>query len=133
MCSTSMFTCIMAMVPSFLIFFSIFIFKLFFTIITDFWIFIWFSCSYLLITSLFFILKLIIFFACSLKDSQNFFMQFPPLYTSCLFSMSLNDDIQYLKNLKNLKECVHLLLLQMTFQDYFCIHSFFIIKGSRSA
>ena len=29
---------------------------------------------------------------CSLKDSQNFFMQSLPLYTSCLFSMLLNDD-----------------------------------------
>ena len=30
---------------------------------------------------------------CSLKDSQNFFMQSLSLYTSCLFSMPLNDDI----------------------------------------
>ena len=33
------------------------------------------------------------FIACSLKDSQNFFIQSLPLYTSCLFSMLLNDDI----------------------------------------
>ena len=31
--------------------------------------------------------------ACSLKDSQNFFIQSLSLYTSCLFSMLLNDDI----------------------------------------
>ena len=30
---------------------------------------------------------------CSLKDSQNFFMQTLPRYTSCLFSMLLNDNI----------------------------------------
>ena len=30
---------------------------------------------------------------CSLKDSQNVFMQPLPLYISCLFSMLLNDDI----------------------------------------
>ena len=30
---------------------------------------------------------------CSLKDSQNFFLQSLPLCTSCLFSMFLNDDI----------------------------------------
>ena len=47
----------------------------------------------LLETSFFFILKLIIFIACSLKDSQNFFMQSLPLCTSCLFPMILNDDI----------------------------------------
>ena len=29
----------------------------------------------------------------SLKDSQNFFTQSLPLYTSCLFSVLLNDDI----------------------------------------
>ena len=39
----------------------------------------------------YFFLKLIISFACSLKDLQNFLMQSLPLYTSCLFSMLLND------------------------------------------
>ena len=34
-----------------------------------------------------------IFIACSLKDSQNFFAQSLPLYTSGLFSMLLNNDI----------------------------------------
>ena len=29
----------------------------------------------------------------SLKYTQNFFMQFFPLYTSCLFSTLLDDDI----------------------------------------
>ena len=38
-------------------------------------------------------LKLIIVIACSLKNPQNFFMQSVPPYTSCLFSMLLNDDI----------------------------------------
>ena len=31
--------------------------------------------------------------ACSLKDSENFFIQSLPLYTSWLFSMLLKDDI----------------------------------------
>ena len=30
---------------------------------------------------------------CSLKDSQNVFVQSLPLYASCLFSMLLNGDI----------------------------------------
>ena len=43
----------------------------------------------LLITSFFF-LRLIIFIACPLKKSQNFFMQSLSLYTSCLFFMLLD-------------------------------------------
>ena len=30
---------------------------------------------------------------CSLTNSQNFFIQSLPLYTSCLFSMLLSEDI----------------------------------------
>ena len=37
--------------------------------------------------------KLIISIACSFKDSQNFFMQISPLYTSWLFLMLPNDDM----------------------------------------
>ena len=37
--------------------------------------------------------KLIIFIALFLKDSQKFFMRYLPLYTSCLFSVSSNNDI----------------------------------------
>ena len=33
------------------------------------------------------------FIVCSLKNPQNFFMQFLPLHTSCLLSMLFNDDI----------------------------------------
>ena len=47
----------------------------------------------LLITLFFSFLKLIIFIVCSLKDSQNFFMQSLPQHTSCLFSILLNEDI----------------------------------------
>ena len=36
---------------------------------------------------IFFLIKLIIFVACSLKDSQNSFMLSLPLYKSCLFPM----------------------------------------------
>ena len=48
------------------------------------------SPTLLLMTSF---LKLIIFNACSIKDSKKLFMQFLSLYTSRLFSMLLNDDI----------------------------------------
>ena len=87
MCSTSIFSCVMTMISNFRIFFffQIFIFKFFFTNIIDFCIFIWFLCFFIN-NFIFFLLKLIIFIVCSLKNSQNFFMQSLPLYTSCLFS-----------------------------------------------
>ena len=47
----------------------------------------------LLLTISFFILKLIIFITCSLKDSQKFFWQSLFLYTPSLFSMLQNEDI----------------------------------------
>ena len=53
------------------------------------------SAALLSITSFF--LKLIISVVCSLEDSQSFFMQFLPLYTSCLFSMVLNVNISDIK------------------------------------
>ena len=73
--STSTFPCIMTMITNFMIvfIFQIFIFKF--------------------INLIFFFLKLIIFIACSLKNSQNFFIQSLPLYISCLFSMLLKEDI----------------------------------------
>ena len=40
---------------------------------------------------IFFLFKISYFIACSLKDSQNVFMESLPLYTSCLFSMLLNE------------------------------------------
>ena len=47
----------------------------------------------LLIISSFFLFKTNYFIVCSLKNSQNFFRQSLSLYTSCLFSMLLNQDI----------------------------------------
>ena len=47
----------------------------------------------LFVTSFFFFLKLIISNAYSPKNSQNLFMQSLSLYESCLFTMSLDDDI----------------------------------------
>ena len=92
--STSVFPCIMAMISNFTIIFvfQISIFKFFFTNTTvlcienD-------SCCSFVNNFIFFVLKLIIFIACSLKDSQYFFIQSLPLYTSCLYFMLLNDDI----------------------------------------
>ena len=48
----------------------------------------------LLLNSFIFVfLKLIICTACFLNNWQNFFMQSLPQYTSCLFSLLLNEDI----------------------------------------
>ena len=81
------------MISNFAIFFvfQIFIFTFFFKNITDCCICIWFLVLFLLI--FFFFLRSIIFIWWSLKDSQNFFMQSLPQYTSCFFSMLLNYDI----------------------------------------
>ena len=96
--SSSIFPCIITMISNFTIFFifQIFIFKFFLANITDLCIS-YNSCCSFVDNFIFFFLKLIIFIACSLKDSQNFFMQFLPLYISCLFSMLLNEDIVDIK------------------------------------
>ena len=46
-----------------------------------------------LLLIIFFLFKITIFIACFLQDSQDFFIKSLPLYTLCLFSMLLNDDI----------------------------------------
>ena len=56
------------------------------------------SCCSFVNRIIFFFSKLIIFMVCFLRDSQNFFKQTSPLYTSCLFSISSNVriiDIEY--------------------------------------
>ena len=92
----SILPCIMIMIFNFTIFFifPIFIFKPFFTNIIDFSFSYDSSCSFVN-NFIFFFLKLNIFVACSIKDSQKpFHAVFTSvLYTSCLFSMLLNDDI----------------------------------------
>ena len=70
--------------------FQIFIFKLLFTNV---FAFSYGSCSSFVNSFIFFFLKLIIYIACFLKDSQNYCVQSLALYTSCLFSTLLNDDI----------------------------------------
>ena len=94
MWSTSIFPCIMTIISNFTIFFifQLFIFKFFFTNIT-FLHFLMIPTALFVNNFIFFFLKLVIFNACFLKDSQNFFIQSLPLYTSCLFSMLLNKDI----------------------------------------
>ena len=59
--------------------------------------------SALLLITFFILLKLIIFLACSLKNSQNIFIQSFPLYTSCLFSI--------------------IMLVFYTFRWWYCRHS----------
>ena len=59
-----------------------------------------------------------------LKNSQNFLMQSLALYTSHLFSTLLNEDFV---DIRILMEYVHLLFLQMNFQDYFYIHGSFLL------
>ena len=60
---------------------------------------------------------------CSLKDSQNLFKQYLPLYTSC-FSVLLNEDIVHIEKPDGI---FLLILLKMNFQDYFYIHQSFLL------
>ena len=84
----------------------------------------------LLKTSFFFLLKSIIFKACFFKDSQNFFIQSLPLFTSCLFSMLLNDDI--LDTEKPDGICLPIFVMN-EFLGLFLHSSVFSIEHSRSA
>ena len=86
--------------------------------------------AFLLITSFSFFLELIIFITCSLKDSQNFFIQSLPLYTSFLFSVLLNDDIVDIK--KPDGTCSPTFVVN-EFSGLFLHPSIFSIKHSRSA
>ena len=90
--STSIFSCIITLIPNLTIIFifSMFIVKVLFKYITNFKAYDF--CCYFDNNVIFFFLKLIIFIVCSFKDSQNLFMQSLPLYTSCFFSMLLNYD-----------------------------------------
>ena len=74
---------------------------------------------------IFFFLKLIILIECSLKDSQNFFMKSLPLYTSCLFSMLLNNDIVDIEKSDGI--CL-LTFVVYEFLGLFHIHQSFLLK-----
>ena len=67
---------------------------------------------------------------CSLKDLQNLFMQSLPQYTSCLFSVLLNDDIADIEKLDG----IYSLTFVVDQFSVFFLHSLiFSIKHSRSA
>ena len=128
MYNTSLFPCIMTMMSNFSIFF---ILKIFILCILCIHIFL---CKYnrllhfymipaALLFIIHFFLKKIIFMKCSLKDSQNLFKQYLPLYTSC-FSVLLNEDIVHTEKPDGI---FLLILLKMNFQDYFYIHQSFLL------
>ena len=56
-----------------------------------------------------------------IQSSANFFIKSLPLYTSCLYSMLLNEDITVIE------KPVPLLLFWINFQDYFYIHQYFLL------
>ena len=91
MCSTSVFTSVMKMVPNFAIGFiiSVFMFELFLQVQKIF-VFSYDSCCSFVNGIIFVFSELIVFFASSPKDSQNFFIQSSPLYKSFLFSIPSN-------------------------------------------
>ena len=84
----------------------------------------------LLLTSFFSFLELMVFIACSLKNSENFFIQSLPLYTSCLFSMVLKEDIVDIEKPDGI--CSHNFVVD-DILGLFLHHSIFSIINSRSA
>ena len=79
---------------------------------------------------MFFLFKINYFLVCSLKNSQNFFIQSLPLYASCLFSMLLNEDIVDLKKPHGI---CSLTFIVDEFSRLFLHPSIFCIVHSRSA
>ena len=80
-----------------------------------------------LLITFFFYFKQIIFIACSLKDSKNFFVQSLPLYLPLLFSLLLDDH-----NVDNEKLDG---ICSPTFIDDFpglVLRPYFFMKDSRS-
>ena len=125
--SSSIFSCIIKMVSHVTIFFifQIFILNFFVLQIQQVLVFSCDSCCSFVNNFIFSFLKLIIFIVCSFKDSQHFFIQPLPLYTLCLYSMLLNDDVL---DIENLMEYVRLLLLWINFQDCFYIYQSFLLN-----
>ena len=127
--STSVFSYIMTMISNFHIFhvsnnyFQVFLYKY-----NRFFHFLWFL-QFFLNNFTFLFLKLIIFIASSLKDSQNFFIKSFPLHISCLFSMLLNDDIVAIK--KPDRRCSHISVVD-EFSGFYLHPSIYFIKHSRS-
>ena len=81
--------------------------------------------SRLLIISIFFLLKSVIFNACFLKVSQNFFMHSLPQYTSWSFSISFKDNIVNTEKLDGI--CLHTFVVD-DFSRLFLHPSIFRIK-----
>ena len=121
--SHPIFLCIMTMTTNFTIFFIFHMFIFNFSFLYD-------SCCSFVNNFSFFFLKLIISIACSVKDSQNFFMESLPLYTSWLFSMLLNDDIV---DIQNPDDTCSVTFVVREFSGLFFHPSVFSIKLSRSA
>ena len=128
--STSILLYIMAMISNFTIFF--YLSHIYFqNLLYKYNKFLYFHiipAALLLTTSLFF--RLNIFIVCSLKDSQNVFIQYLPLYKSFKFSMFLNGDIVDIENPTGI---CSLTFVVDEFSGLFLHLSIFSIKHSRSA
>ena len=83
----------------------------------------------LLITS-FLSFFFVIFCAYSLTYSQNFFIQYLPVYTLCLFSMLLNEDIVDIEKLDGICSFI---FVGNKFSGLFLHPSVFFITHSRFA
>ena len=130
MCSTSVFPSIITMISNFTIFFifEIFIFKFFFTNVTDFWFL--YDCCWSFVNNFIFFNFKINYFLCMLSSGFiKLFMQSLPRYTSCLFSMLLNEGIVDIE--KPYGIC-SLTFVEDDFAGFFLHPSIFSIIHSRS-
>ena len=131
MSSLSIFTCVMTMVPTFMIFLSLLYLSSYFRLQMqqNLSFSYGFCCSF--VNNFFLcLLKLIIFIGYSLQDSQNLFIQFLILYTSRLFSLYLYKHIMDIEKPHGI--CSRTLVVD-NFWGLFLHPSIFSINDSRPA
>ena len=130
-CWACIFFSIMAMISKFSIIFAFReLFKdVFCTNTTYFYILVWFYSSSVN-SNIFVFSKPIIFFACSLKEAQNFFIQSFPRYKVCLFSIWSNLQIVYIEYSQG--TCSPIFSVEDS-SGLFAHLSIFLLKDSMSA
>ena len=132
MCCVSVFTCIVAMVSNFsLIIIIIFLQAFYESFSTNVTFLMWFSFLLLLMTTYFFFSESVIFFVCSLKDSQLFhtifFCEIDYIY--CQYDqthkiLTLNDHKEFVQEFSGLFLLLSAFLIKVQCQHKLCMSLF---------
>ena len=131
MCHVSVFTCKMALASNILVFFIFCKLLLIFFLQMGYLIPSWLDFSSVLLTvTFFFCSESMIFFACSVKDLQNLFMQSSLRYKVCSSSIWLNTNIVDFECAQGI--CFPILVVEEC-SRFFSQLSTFLIKDSISA